>query len=338
MSRRANPTLIGIFVLGAVGLAVITVLLLAGGEWFQKRRIVIMYFEGAAQGLQVGAPVVFLGVKIGTVKQIQLGLDETSHRFLVPVKAELDPRAIQGQGGDLVDLGNPQVTRELMDQGLRAQLRMQSLLTGQLYVDLDFHPDKPARLMGLDPDLSEIPTIPTTVEELASQLEGFPMEKFLSEVAAISESVKIILASAADRDLPERLEVTLRYLESLAATLNTRSGPILDEIETNLVAMKEAITTANKAIGRVGEAANRVGDLVMPDSAIVITMKRASQELTNAAKAVHDLAEEESPAIYGLNSAMQEITRAARALRVLAETLEQQPEAILRGKRQQVDY
>ena len=84
MSRRAKPTLIGAFVLGALALVVFTTLLLAGGNWFGERRQHILYFEGAAQGLQVGAPVVFLGVKVGTVKQIQLGLDSQSRRFLVP--------------------------------------------------------------------------------------------------------------------------------------------------------------------------------------------------------------------------------------------------------------
>jgi len=80
MSRKANPTLIGAFVLGAVALAVVATLLLAGGSWFGERRQHVLYFEGAAQGLQVGAPVVFLGVKVGTVRQIQLGLDSLPDR------------------------------------------------------------------------------------------------------------------------------------------------------------------------------------------------------------------------------------------------------------------
>jgi len=333
MSRRANPTLIGIFVLGALSLAVVTILLLTGGDWLQQRRQVVMYFEGAAQGLRVGAPVVFLGVKVGAVKQIQLGLDETHHRYLVPVRAELDPQVIQGQGGEQVDLGDPQVIQELVDKGLRARLRMQSLLTGQLYVDLDFHPDRPARLLRLDPEMSEIPTIPTAVDELASRLEGFPMEKFLADAAAISESVKTILASAAERDLPARLEATLRHLESLAAALDARGEPILKEIEINLAAMKEAISATREAMHRMGEAADQVGALTAPDSAMITTMNQASQELTGAALAVRKLAEERSPTVHGLNSVLHEIARAARALRVLAETLEQQPEAILRGKR-----
>jgi paraquat-inducible protein B len=332
MSRRASPTLIGAFVLGAVCLAILTILLVAGGDWFQTRRQVIMYFDGAANGLQVGAPVVFLGVKVGTVKQIQLGLDVSSEHFLVPVKAELDPNVIQGRGGDQVDLGDPKVTSELVDKGLRAQLRMKSLLTGQLYVDLDFHHDKPARLLGSDTGISEIPTISMTVDELASRLENFPVEQFLADVAVISESIKTIVASAADRNLPAKLETTLSHLESLVTIMDTRGEPILDEIELNLAAMKEAIVTANKAIDRVGEAASRVGDLAKPDSAMVTTIKQASEELTGAAKALHDLAENRSPTIYGLNTTLKEVARAARAIRVLAETLERQPEAILRGK------
>ncbi|HEY5734333.1 MAG TPA: MlaD family protein [Gammaproteobacteria bacterium] len=337
MTRRANPTLIGIFILGALGLAVIAALLLAGGDLFEKRREVIMYFDGAAQGLQVGAPVVFLGVRVGTVKQIQLGLDERSQRFMVPVQAELSPHTVQGEGGDDVELGEPETTRELVHRGLRAQLRMQSLLTGQLYVDLDFHPEKPANLLGLHPKISEIPTIPTTVQELASRLESFPVEKFLSDVAAISASFQTIMASAADRGLPARLEATLIHLESLAATLDTRSEPILKDIEINLAAMKQAIATADEAIERMGQAAERVGELARPDSAAMTRINKASDELGQAARAVRRLVEEESPTVYHLNESLQEIARAAHALSMLAEMLERQPESIISGKRSQED-
>jgi len=249
------------------------------------------------------------------------------------VRAELDPRVIQGQGGERVDLGDSQVIQGLVDKGLRARLRMQSLLTGQLYVDLDVYPDRPARLLNLDPGVSEIPTIPTAVDELTSHLNGFPIEKFLADAAAISKSVKTILASVAERDLPARLEATLIHLESLATALDTRGEPILEEIEINLAAMKEAISATREAMHSVGEAADQIGALAAPDSSMITTMNRASQELTGAAQAVRKLAEEGSPTVHGLNSVLQEIARAARALRVLAETLERQPEAILRGKR-----
>jgi len=334
MSRKANPTLIGAFVLGALALAVVTTLLLAGGSWFGERRQHIMYFEGAAQGLQVGAPVVFLGVKVGTVKQIQLGLDPQSRRFLVPVMIELEPHVVRTRGGEPIDLRDRATVRQLVDRGLRARLRMQSLLTGQLYVDLDFHPDKPAVFAALDPELSEIPTIRTAVQELTTKLESFPMDKFLADVAAISASVNQLMSAQATQELPRRLDASLRHLESLAARFDAQGGPILNDVRGNLVELHKALLAAQAAMARVDTAADRVAELARPDSRMVAGMTQASEELARAAGAVHSLTGQESPTVANVNAALKEIARAADALRLLAETLEEQPDAIWRGKRQ----
>ena len=334
MSRRANPTLIGAFVLGALTLAVVTTLLLTGGNWFGERRQHVMYFEGAAQGLQVGAPVVFLGVKVGTVTQIQLGLDPQSHRFLVPVTIELEPQVVRTRGGEPIDLRDRATVRQLVERGLRARLRMQSLLTGQLYVDLDFHPDKPAIFAALDPEQSEIPTIRTAVQELATKLEGFPMDKFLADVAAISDAVNQLMSAKATQQLPKRLDATLRHLESLAARFDAQSGPLLKDVRGNLAEMQKALLAAQAALARLDTAADRVAELAKPDSRLVAGMTQASEELAKAAGAVRSLTEQESPTVENVNATLKEIARAADALRLLAETLEQQPDAIWRGKRQ----
>lgn len=334
MSRKANPTLIGAFVLGALTLAVVTTLLLTGGSWFGERRQHVMYFEGAAQGLQVGAPVVFLGVKVGTVTQIQLGLDPQSHRFLVPVTIELEPQVVRTRGGEPIDLRDRATVRQLVERGLRARLRMQSLLTGQLYVDLDFHPDKPAIFAALDPEQSEIPTIRTAVQELATKLEGFPMDKFLADVAAISDAVNQLMSAKATQQLPKRLDATLRHLESLAARFDAQSGPLLKDVRGNLAEMQKALLAAQAALARLDTAADRVAELAKPDSRLVAGMTQASEELAKAAGAVRSLTEQESPTVDNVNATLKEIARAADALRLLAETLEQQPDAIWRGKRQ----
>jgi paraquat-inducible protein B len=334
MSRKANPTLIGAFVLGALALAIVATLLLAGGSWFGERRQHVLYFEGAAQGLQVGAPVVFLGVKVGTVKQIQLGLDAQSRRFVVPVMIEVQPQVVRTRGGENVDLRDRATIRQLVERGLRGRLRLQSLLTGQLYVDLDFHPEKPAVFAALDPELSEIPTIRTAVQELTTRLEGFPMDKFLNDVAAISGAVSKLMSAQATQDLPQRLDVTLRHLQSLAARFDAQGGPILNDVRSNLAEMHKALLAAQAALAKLDTAADRVADLAKSDSRMVAGMTQASEELAKAAAAVRSLSEQESPTTQNLNAALKEIARAADALRLLAETLEQQPDAIWRGKRQ----
>jgi paraquat-inducible protein B len=301
MSRRADPALIGAFVLGAIVLAIVTILLVAGDEWFRVRSKHMLYFEGAAQGLQVGAPVVFLGVKVGTVKRIQLGLDESNHKFVVPVTIEVEPHIVRTRSGEQIDLRDRETLNRLVQRGLRARLAMQSILTGQLYVDLDFHPDKPARYVAADPSVSEIPTIRTAIQELTTKLEDFPMDKFLTDVTAVGDALNKTLNSPEARNLPRRLDATLKHLESLAARLET--------------------------------AADHVGTLAGADSELVRNLTRASGELAGAASAVRGLTEAESPTVQNMNQALMEITRAAQALRQLAELLEEQPDAIIKGKR-----
>jgi paraquat-inducible protein B len=333
MSRRADPALIGAFVLGAVALAIVTILLVAGDDWFRKRSRHTLYFEGAAHGLQVGAPVVFLGVKVGTVKDIQLGLDESSHKFVVPVTIEVEPHVVRTKSGEQIDLRDRETLRKLVARGLRARLRLQSILTGQLYVDLDFHPDKPARFVATDPAISEIPTIRTAVQELTAKLEGFPMDRFLADVASIGTALSRTLDSPETRNLPRRLDATLKHLESLAARLDAKSGPILEETRTDLAEMKKALQAAQSAMARLEVAADRVGALAGADSELVRNLTRASEELAGAAQTVRRLAEAESPTVQHANQALKEVARAAEALRQLAELLERQPDAIIRGKR-----
>lgn len=335
MSRKANPTLIGAFVLGALVLAIIAILLLAGDEWFRERQQHVLYFNEAGQGLQVGAPVVFLGVRVGTVKHIQIGLEEKGQRFKVQVTIELDLQMINTASGRQIAPENRLTIRQLVEKGMRARLKMQSLLTGQLYVDLSFYPGKPAHFVNGDEDIYEIPTIPTTVEELTSMLEDFPMSQFLTDLASIGASTSRLLASSATQNIPDRLDATLRNLESLSGKLDNRSEPLLQEVETVLAEIHKAIDALRSAMNRIGGAADRIGILADAGAPVFSRIEEAGSELAEASRTVQLLADEESPTIQQLTVSLQEMSRAARSLRLLAESLEQQPESVLRGKRAQ---
>jgi len=353
MSRHANPTLIGAFVFGASVLSAIVVMLMAGGQWFEVRRQHMLYFDGAAQGLQVGSPVVFLGVQVGTVRRIQLGINQEDNTFVVPVTIELEPHVVQSKTGEQIDLQDPKTIRQLVDRGLRGRLKVQSLLTGQLYIDLDFYPDKKARFVSTDPNVSEIPTIPTAMEEITGKLEKFPVDRFLADLAAIGESVKGILSSEEMKSIPRNLDNTLRNIASLSARLEENGGPLLDEIRADLAEMRTSLRAVQQvmekadsasvrfgnasdqvsdAAQKVGVAADRVGNLVEENTNPLQSMTKAGDELADTARVLRSLAQEDSPTVQRLNEALQEITRASRALRILSETIEQQPEALLRGK------
>lgn len=332
MSKQANPALIGAFVFGALILGPIAILLLAGDQWFRERDRHIMYFEEAGQGLQVGAPVVFLGVKVGTVKHIQIGLKQENKIFMVQVTVELDLQMIRTDTGKKIKPHERFTIRQLVDQGLRARLKMQSLLTGQLYVDLGFYPEKPAHFIGISREDGEIPTIPTTVEELAGMLEDFPTADFLADLAAIGSSVSKILSSPAIHAIPARLEATFIHLESLAARLDTQGGPLLTEAETSFGELHRAINAVQSAMVKVGKAADQVENFADAGSPVAKGIAQASTELAGAGRALQELADEDAPVVQRLSQSLQEVSRAARALHVLADSLEQQPEAIFRGK------
>ncbi len=335
MSRQANPTLIGVFVFGAVVLATLTVLLLAGNYLFRDRAQYALYFQEAAQGLQVGAPVVFLGVNVGTVKSVQI--DQEDGIYMVQVTVELDFDIIRIAPGDTADAKKQLTMRQLVEQGLRARLNVQSLLTGQRYIDLAFYPDRKARYVGDDP-AKEIPTIPTRVEELTSMLENFPIDQFLADLAAISASAGKILSSEETIAIPARLEAILAHVESLAARLDDLGEPVFTMAGESLGKLPEALGAVQAAADRVGKAAEQVEKFAKADSGVSTSISQAAKELAGAAEALQQLAGSDSVVMQQLTVSLQEIARAARALRVLAQSLEQQPEAILRGKNYRENY
>ena len=91
MSKHANPTLIGAFVVGAVILAVAAVLLLSSGDLFVQKPRFVLYFKGSVKGLNIGSPVTFRGVNIGTVTNIQLVMGVSESDIRIPVIIEINP-------------------------------------------------------------------------------------------------------------------------------------------------------------------------------------------------------------------------------------------------------
>lgn len=165
MIQRSNPRVIGGFVLLAVGLLVATILVFGSGRVLKKYTRALIYFQGSVSGLREGAPVEFRGVQIGTVQDISVKYDVQSRQLSIPVIVEIDPSRIKVTGGRLDDENRPSLDR-MTENGLRAELRLQSFVTGQMAVQLSFQPRTEARLVG-GPDLPypEIPTVPSTFEQ-----------------------------------------------------------------------------------------------------------------------------------------------------------------------------
>ena len=188
MKRKANPTLIGTFVVAGIALIAIAIITLAGSNYFTRKERTVMYFSGSVYGLQVGAPVVFRGVRVGSVESIEVSYDRSADAFSIPVVAVLDSDAVRGLDGKHSDADEAELALPaLVERGLSAQLSMQSLLTGLLYVDLDLRPERPGDLRGTYLDMTEIPTTATAIQALKNQLEGMDFRKIAEDLSAIAQ-------------------------------------------------------------------------------------------------------------------------------------------------------
>src|SRR4029453_19071349 len=161
MGSKINPTMIGAFVVSAIVLMVAGVLLFSGGKFFTEKVPFVLFFDSTVEGLNVGAPVIFRGVQVGQVTEISALADPQTFDVRIRVKVEIMRGVVKVVGAEDQLFGDsPQEVEGLIRKGARTTLRMQSFVTGVLYVAIDFFPDTPIRLLGLDPTLPELPTTP----------------------------------------------------------------------------------------------------------------------------------------------------------------------------------
>jgi phospholipid/cholesterol/gamma-HCH transport system substrate-binding protein len=227
--NRANPKVIGAFVVGAVALVVIGVLLLGGAQWLTQKRTFVAYFEGSVKGLNVGAPVEFQGVRVGAVTDIQLQFLTAANEFRIPVFIQIEPDKMT-QVGRQVELKG-QLLKPLIERGLRAQLEMQSLVTGQLMVQLGFYPDTTVKLVG-DGKVPEIPTLPTALQQVTqnvtqalTEIRQLPIPQLIGQLVHSVEGVNTLIHSPEVTALLGSLNATARATERSITRLDEDIGP-----------------------------------------------------------------------------------------------------------------
>jgi phospholipid/cholesterol/gamma-HCH transport system substrate-binding protein len=314
MGKKVNPTVIGLFVVGAIALAVIGVMVFGSGQFFKHTEKFVMYFPGSVNGLSVGAPVKFKGVDIGTVSDIRLVLhreDPTDPKLTIPVYVQTDPSKISIDGRRL-EMTDPENLNILIDRGMRAQLQAQSLVTGLLFVQIDFFPETPIVYVLPQPSTPmEIPTIPTTLEQASSvakeiitelrNIQFGPMVQNASEaLASLNSLVSSSALRAAVDGLPETMKNANEAIASIRR-LSTETGGSVDQLTKRL---DTTMGDVNRTLSSVREAVGAARTVIEPGS----------------------------PLDHELRKALQDVSAAARAVAELADFLERNPSALLYGK------
>lgn len=250
--RRANPAVVGGFVVGAVALVVIGLLVFGGTGWFAQRDTYIAYFPGSVKGLQVGAPVDFRGVTIGEVKEIRVLFDPERGSARIPVIMELDLDQIDVTPGQQI-ITRTDDAAQLIAAGLAAQLQLQSLLTGLLFVNLDFYSGARPTLVGGEQPYPEIPTVPSDLEQLQERAAEVAsrLPELLDQLNGLLTDMNQALSRTSDdfSSMVSDLAVISREVRDVTPEVVTRTAQAADDIRRVATTVDDLLQTNRDAIG-----------------------------------------------------------------------------------------
>jgi paraquat-inducible protein B len=235
-----------------------------------------VYFDGSVRGLRAGAPVEFRGMRIGSVTEVKLEIDPKQDTVRIPVTLGIEPARVTMVGGMLA--AEPYaMMRSLVARGLRAQLKSANLLTGDLLVDLDFHPESPPIKLDESGTYPTIPSVPTQLEVLTAsitgvlnQLAALPLPELVADLRSTLQDINSLVASPDTKDTITALHQSANHLQALLGTLDQRVGPLLVQADSTLA-------SAQSLVGRDSQLRYDVGDLM--------------KELTGAARSIRVFAD-----------------------------------------------
>lgn len=319
---KRHAFLVGAFVLLALVLVVAGVLTLNKSGWFHTRHQAVVYFDDSVKGLYIGAPVTFRGVKMGEVTRIGVEVNQQTLVARIPVTLTLGTESLQ------MDSGSGQTQEldlaELVKRGLRARLILQSVVTGQTAIELDFRPDLPGRLLaGGKGAIPEIPTMQDKLDALITQVQELPLGEIVTELRQTM------------RTLNDTLKTSQTAIEKTSHQLNATGVQARQTLATADAALKnvEAQTTLTlQSLQQLSDTTR--GTVTQMQPALQQTLQETRLAAEGARRAMQDLAAVAapgSPLRTDVNAAVSDLSQAARSLRSFADQVEREPNSLIFG-------
>lgn len=317
MSKPANKTAIGAFV------AVFAILLFAGVVFFGSVSFnndttqYVIYLEDSVNGLDIGSAVKFKGVKVGSVKSIKLHLEgQRPDDLAIPVVIEIE-NSFSGEKSEHFD---KERFDEVIRQGLRARIQLTSVVTGLLYVDLDFVPGSPVILRGngKSVDLPEIPTLPSNTAQMMKAVTLILKDLSTADFSALSAQMKKTIGR-----LDEGIaEVEFEKINDNVVRLTDSAAALLEDPE-----LKKTVAGLNRLIADINALSENISDQVDPVALEIKTslaeLRTTLSEISGAVSGFQKALKPQQGSIgQELNDALVQINDAARAVRALAEYLQ----------------
>jgi paraquat-inducible protein B len=318
----ARPAAVGGFVLGAIALGVLAILFFGGAQWFAKSTEAVVFFDESVAGLEAGAPVTFRGARVGSVKSVAIRVAPDKVSARIAVVLEINPKQVTRDNGEFA--GEEPDYNRLVQAGLRAQLAVQSLITGQLRVDLDFQPETPARVAEPINGLPEIPAVRSELGELRNKLTNLPLRELVDAgqgaLAAVDQ-----LSRHVDAELNPLVSSTRGVLDAATQTLQTADSAI-DRVQS------DASTALRDLDLLLVDARNQLGSRGGELSRTLVSADRAARQVESLGVSLNGLVDARSAVRGNLDATIRDLAGAASALRAFSQTIERNPNALLMGR------
>jgi paraquat-inducible protein B len=332
MAAKSNPKVIGGFVVGAIALLIAGVIAFGGGQYFAKKGKAVLYFDSASMsGLDIGSPVTFRGVKIGAVTDIDINYDVDAQKLMIPVYVEIELDRIHIIRGAQDSKNVP----ELIARGLRAQLVIQSMVTGQASVELAFHPDQPAVFVSTEKGIVELPTIPSSIDllkanlaEVLQRIAKLPLDEIGARTLETIDSTNLLMKNLNDeiggvatsiRGVGDQATATLKDAQ---ARLQLEEGEPMNNLNETLVDARKLVNKVDSGLDPIIANANKV------TTGTLATMDELRVTLETARSAISP----ESALYFQLTRTLKEIQTTASSIRALADYVQRHPDSLLLGK------
>ena len=352
MAKQASKTMIGLFVVGAIALLVAALVLLGSGRYFKETHRYVAFFDGSVKGLAVGAPVMFRGVRIGKVEDFTVYFKREELEFKIPVLMTLYAEKVIGLGIEFTKAQEAKAWQDMLADGFRATLQIQSMVTGQLVVQLDFHPDAPLKLHGLEEfnlpkDTIEIPTIQSGLQQLTKKIEQIPLDQIVDDLRSSLKGINDLVSSPEIAKTLQYLEQTMKDARNLLRHIDEKVDPLAAQVDQTLKDAQVLLKNVDQRVDPLAASltqtsdsarklANNVNRRIGPVQADLTETTKEFRAALNAAEgaleSVDDMVDENSEFRFQLDTFLSEITMMARSLRAFADYLERNPDALLRGK------
>jgi paraquat-inducible protein B len=327
--KRIDPRVIGSFVVGAIILSVAGLLFFGPGGLLTETSRYVIYFDSSVKGLKVGSPVRFRGVKIGQVKEINVRVRPKNFEFYIPVVIEIETARIRADGTkkSLMDtlkmtLQDEDLMLPLIAKGLRAQMALDSLVTGQLYVNLDMLPEAPLIITGYDSDYPELPAITSSLAEITRTFENIPFKELADKLISSAEGFETLVNSPNLHNALANLDKTTSQLNQFLENLNERFVPLVDTLEQTIEDGQTTIRHLDQKIDPLSEQLSQAAKAV----------HNASVTTSAAMEQVKGLTGDDSQLMEQFGQTLHEMNMTAREIRYLTSEIEQDPQILLRGR------